>query len=85
MSLQSLAKYDAQGTLVGLISQIMTGDEITRDRCLKFLAYKFISFGPDVITKQIEENMINEIKKILQVKFFFLNSFAKCLSFARLE
>lgn len=76
---------DTKGTLNGIFTQISNGDETTRERCFKFLVTKFKLFGPDVITKEIEEYMITEIKKILQVKptqnflfdqifnFFFIN------------
>lgn len=67
MSLQALAKLDTKGTLNGIFTQISNGDETTRERCFKFLVTKFKLFGSDIITKEIEEYMITEIKKILQV------------------
>lgn len=66
MSLQTLAKYDAKGTLAGIFCQIQTGDEAIRDRCFKFLSSKFKNLGVDVITKDVEDFMIAEIKKIVQ-------------------
>ncbi|KAJ6645830.1 Apoptosis inhibitor 5 like [Pseudolycoriella hygida] len=66
LSLQTLAKYDAKGTLAGIFSQILTGDEATRSSCFKFVQTKFRNLGSDVVTKEVEEFMISEIKKILQ-------------------
>lgn len=45
----------------------MTGDELTRDRCFKFLGIKLKQLGREVITDEIEAYIIEELKKILQV------------------
>lgn len=58
---------DAKGSLAGVFTQISTGDEATRERCFKFIATKLFAMGPTVVTKEIEEFVIDEIKKILQV------------------
>lgn len=63
----SLLQYDAKGTLAGIFSQILTGDEATRSSCFKFVQTKIRNLGTEVVTKEIEEFMISEIKKILQV------------------
>lgn len=51
-------------------SQILTGDELTRDRCFKFLAIKLKQLGKEIITDEIEAFIIEELKKILQVNRF---------------
>lgn len=66
MSLQTITKYDAKGALTGIFSQIATGDETTRERCFKFIATKIFPLGNEVITKDVEEFIIDEIKKVLQ-------------------
>lgn len=58
---------DAKGALSGIFIQISSGDETTRERCFKFIATKLFAMGPTVITKEVEEFIIDEIKKILQV------------------
>lgn len=60
---------DAKGSLTGVFTQISTGDEATRERCFKFIATKLFAMGPTVVTKEIEEFLIDEIKKILQVSY----------------
>ncbi|XP_005182803.1 apoptosis inhibitor 5 homolog [Musca domestica] len=65
-SLQTIIKMDAKGSLTGVFTQISTGDEATRERCFKFIATKLFAMGPTVVTKEIEEFLIDEIKKILQ-------------------
>ncbi|XP_059616977.1 apoptosis inhibitor 5 homolog [Phlebotomus argentipes] len=64
-SLQTLAKLDAKLTLTGVISQIITGDEQTREKCFKYIQHKFRNYAPDIYTKEIEEYLVAELKKIL--------------------
>lgn len=51
----------------GFFSQIINGDDGTRERCIKFLATKLKAIGHDVITKEPEDLLIAECKKVLQV------------------
>ncbi|XP_055547126.1 apoptosis inhibitor 5 homolog [Wyeomyia smithii] len=64
-SLLTLAKFDAIGTLTGIFSQIVSGDETTRYRNFQFILNKLMKVGSDVITKEVEDFVIAEIKKIL--------------------
>ncbi|KDR14692.1 Apoptosis inhibitor 5, partial [Zootermopsis nevadensis] len=65
-SLMTLFKSDAKGTLGGIFSQILSGDDLIRERCIKFLTVKIKALGHDVITKDAEEHLISECKKVLQ-------------------
>ncbi|XP_053694086.1 apoptosis inhibitor 5 homolog isoform X2 [Sabethes cyaneus] len=65
LSLLTLAKFDAIGTLTGIFSQIELGDEPTRYRNFQFILNKLMKVGSDVITKEVEDFIITEIKKIL--------------------
>ncbi|KAM0731900.1 Apoptosis inhibitor 5 [Formica fusca] len=65
-SIMSLMKSDPKGTLSGFFSQIINGDDGTRERCIKFLATKLKAIGHDVITKEPEDLLIGECKKVLQ-------------------
>jgi hypothetical protein len=60
------------GTLSGIFSQILSGDDLIRERCIKFLTVKIKTLGHDVITKDAEEVLISECKKVLQVMICFL-------------
>lgn len=64
-SLLTLAKFDAIGTLTGIFSQIVSGDEPTRYRNFQFILSKLMKIGPEVVTKEVEDFVIAEIKKIL--------------------
>ncbi|XP_055295785.1 apoptosis inhibitor 5 homolog [Sitodiplosis mosellana] len=66
MSLQQILKFDAKSALAGIFSQILTGDELTRDRCFKFLGVKLKQLGKEIITDEIEAFIIEEVKKVLQ-------------------
>jgi hypothetical protein len=55
------------GTFGGIFSQILSGDDLIRERCIKFLTVKIKSLGHDVITKDAEDVLISECKKVLQV------------------
>lgn len=65
-SLMSVFKIDCKASLAGLFTQVLQGDDLTRERCLKFLATKVKSLGHDVINKDSEEYLIAECKKVLQ-------------------
>ncbi|XP_076278620.1 apoptosis inhibitor cassowary [Lasioglossum baleicum] len=65
-SVMSLMKSDPKGTISGFFSQIINGDDGTRERCIKFLATKLKAIGHDVITKEPEDLLISECKKVLQ-------------------
>ncbi|XP_012286250.1 apoptosis inhibitor 5 [Orussus abietinus] len=65
-SIMTLLKNDPKGTLSGFFSQILSGDDGTRERCIKFLATKLKAIGRDVITKEPEDLLIVECKKVLQ-------------------
>ncbi|XP_071955186.1 apoptosis inhibitor 5-like isoform X2 [Antedon mediterranea] len=58
-------KLDAKGALGGLFAQIQSGEDLVRDRAIKFLSTKVKSLGPDIITKDVEEQIIEKSKEIL--------------------
>lgn len=53
-------------------TQILTGDEVTRDRCFKFLGVKLKQLEKEVLTDDVETFIIEELKKVLQVSKRFL-------------
>jgi len=63
-------KFIFTGTLSGFFSQIISGDDGTRERCIKFLATKLKAIGHDIVTKEPEDLLIAECKKVLQVIFY---------------
>lgn len=57
---------DAKGTLGGLFSQILQGEDIVRERAIKFLSTKLKTLPDEVLTKEVEELILTESKKVLE-------------------
>lgn len=63
------------GAISGIFAQILSstednGSEKIRENCIKFLATKLKTLGRDIITKDVEDLLINECKKVLLVRLF---------------
>ncbi|XP_076127686.1 apoptosis inhibitor 5 isoform X2 [Alosa pseudoharengus] len=65
-ALISIFKIDAKGTLGGLFSQILHGEDIVRERAIKFLSTKLKTMPEDVMTKEVEDHIFTETKKVLE-------------------
>lgn len=65
-SLMSLFKLDPKATLAGIFSQIINGDDISREQCLKFLTFKIKTQGTEILDKESEDFLVAESKKVLQ-------------------
>ncbi|XP_058804520.1 apoptosis inhibitor 5 [Phymastichus coffea] len=65
-SIMTLIKNDPKGALSGFFLQILNGEDGIRERCIKFLSTKLKTVGKDVITKEPEDILISECKKVLQ-------------------
>ncbi|XP_009876009.1 PREDICTED: apoptosis inhibitor 5, partial [Apaloderma vittatum] len=53
-------------TLGGLFSQILQGEDIVRERAIKFLSTKLKTLPEEVMTKEVEEFILTESKKVLE-------------------
>ncbi|XP_059480224.1 apoptosis inhibitor 5 [Neocloeon triangulifer] len=65
-SLNALFKIDAKGTFGGVFNQILSGEEIVRERSIRFLSARYKTLGPHIVTKDVEDYVIAEVKKVLQ-------------------
>lgn len=61
-SLMSLFRRDAKGTLVGLFSQIKNGNDVVRERAIKYLHLKLKTDGGLLLNKEAEVTLFKEIK-----------------------
>lgn len=52
------------GTLAGLFSQILQGDDVVRERAIKFLSTKLKTLPEDVMTKEVDDYVFAETKKV---------------------
>ena len=50
------------GTLIGLFSQIRTGGDVVKDRAIKFLLVKIKTEGTELLNKEAEIQLLEEIK-----------------------
>ncbi|PIK45703.1 putative apoptosis inhibitor 5 [Apostichopus japonicus] len=64
-ALMALFKLDAENTLGGLFNQILTGEDLVRDRAIKFLSNRIKTFPEDITTPQVEEVLIQKCKEVL--------------------
>ncbi|XP_012510775.1 PREDICTED: apoptosis inhibitor 5 [Propithecus coquereli] len=62
----SLQLFRFAGTLGGLFSQILQGEDIVRERAIKFLSTKLKTLPDEVLTKEVEELILTESKKVLE-------------------
>uniref|UniRef100_A0A8C5L6I7 Apoptosis inhibitor 5 n=1 Tax=Jaculus jaculus TaxID=51337 RepID=A0A8C5L6I7_JACJA len=65
-ALLSIFKMDAKGTLGGLFSQILQGEDIVRERAIKFLSTKLKTLPDEVLREEVEELILTESKKDLE-------------------
>lgn len=66
VALLSIFKIEAKGTLAGLFSQILQGDDVVRERAIKFLSTKLKTLPEDVMTKEVDDYVFAETKKVLE-------------------
>lgn len=66
-SLCDVIKIDPMSALKGFFKQASAGEDIVQEKCVKFLSQKFSTFGPTVLTKEVEDYIFSEIKKIVDV------------------
>ncbi|XP_031572790.1 apoptosis inhibitor 5-like [Actinia tenebrosa] len=64
-SLLSLFKMDAKGTIGGIFSQILSGEEHVRDKAIKFLSSTVTQYGKQYLhpKEDTERYIVDEIKK----------------------
>lgn len=63
-SAKLFAKYCFQGTLGGLFSQILQGEDVVRERAIKFLSAKLRAMPEESLTKEVEDYILTETKKV---------------------
>lgn len=69
-----------------MFSQILQGEDIVRERAIKFLSTKLRALPEEVLTKEVEELILTESKKVdililLNDCKDFINSMKCCIAF----
>lgn len=62
-AMMTLSKFDTKSFLAGLFPQIANGDDMVRDRAIKFLKDKIRP--AETFTKEIEEFFLQETRKVM--------------------
>lgn len=65
-SLINLMAVSCKGTLQGMFKQILSEDELVRERAIKFLGTKVKVLGEETIDKEAEEFLVSQCKQVLQ-------------------
>lgn len=68
-----------KGTLGGLFSQILQGEDIVRERAIKFLSTKLKMMPDDTMTKEVEDYIFIETKKVSTLHIFYFPHIHYCL------
>jgi hypothetical protein len=64
-SLLTLAKFDTKGFLGGLFSQIIGGEDLVRERAIKFLKERIKLIPSEIFNKEMEEYFLIECRKVM--------------------
>lgn len=54
----------SSGTFQGMFKQILSEDELVRERAIKFLGTKVKGLGDEVIDKEAEEYLVSQCKQV---------------------
>ena len=57
--------YCYAGTLGGIFTQILQGEDIIRERAIKFLKNKMVTLDDELWTKDVEDFVIAETRKVI--------------------
>jgi len=63
-SIMTLVRRDTKGSVIGIFSQIHTGEEVVRERALRLIHTKFKTSAADLLNKECQAQLIAEIKKV---------------------
>lgn len=65
-SLINLMNISCKGTFQGMFKQILSEDELVRERAIKFLGTKVKGLNEETIDKDAEEYLVSQCKQVLQ-------------------
>lgn len=77
MAKQPVFLYCVSATLGGLFSQILQGEDIVRERAIKFLSIKLKTLPEDTMTKEVEDYVFTETKKVCSISLSALVQLSK--------
>jgi len=63
-SIMTLIRRDTKGAIIGIFSQIHTGEELVRERALRLIHTKLKTSSTELLDKESQAQVIAEIKKV---------------------
>jgi len=63
-SIMTLIRRDTKGAIIGIFSQIHTGEEVVRERALRLIHTKLKTSSAEMLDKESQAQIIAEIKKV---------------------
>jgi len=63
-SIMTLIRRDTKGAIIGIFSQIHTGEEVVRERALRLIHTKLKTSSTELLDKESQAQVIAEIKKV---------------------
>uniref|UniRef100_H2ZJL7 Apoptosis inhibitor 5 n=1 Tax=Ciona savignyi TaxID=51511 RepID=H2ZJL7_CIOSA len=66
IALNGLFSFDAKGTLTGILSQILSGDDEVRQKAITYMCSRLKSASEAELNKETEEYVLAELKKVLE-------------------
>eukprot|EP00092_Neocalanus_flemingeri_P016303 GFUD01017648.1.p1 GENE.GFUD01017648.1~~GFUD01017648.1.p1 ORF type:complete len:555 (-),score=208.42 GFUD01017648.1:251-1915(-) len=63
-SIMTLIRRDTKGAIIGIFSQIHTGEEVVRERALRLIHTKLKTSSAELLNKESQAQIIAEIKKV---------------------
>lgn len=78
-SIMTLLRRDTKGAIIGIFSQVHTGDEVVRERALRLLHTK-LKTTSDLFNKESQAQLVAEIKKVFASATVTAEEFPRLLS-----
>ena len=63
-SIMTLIRRDTKGAIIGIFSQIHTGEEVVRERAIRLIHTKMKISAAELLNKECQAQLIAEIKKV---------------------
>ena len=63
-SIMTLIRRDTKGAIIGIFSQIHTGEEVVRERAIRLIHTKMKTSAAELLNKECQAQLIAEIKKV---------------------
>ena len=63
-SIMTLIRGDTRGAIIGIFSQVHTGEEVVRERAIRLIHTKMKTSSSELLNKESQAELIAQIKKV---------------------